>query len=84
MGTSFTWEVSSDRRPVLGMVRSTCLPNVTEIGDWLRPYGSYGPKKTNLVVKNGLLTKCHKNHSFAHISLALWLKNKTNGVHLRA
>ena len=32
-----------DWRPVLGVVIITCLPNVTEIEDWLRPYGLYGP-----------------------------------------
>ena len=38
---------AADWRPVLGMVRNACLPNVTEIGHWLRPYGS---KNTNFFV----------------------------------
>ena len=46
MGTSFTEEVSSDRLTSYpGVMRAACLPNVTEIGDWLRPYGPYGPKR---------------------------------------
>ena len=47
-----------DLSPVLGVVRTTCLPNVTEIRDWLRPYGSYGPKrqkkKTKFIVDLGI------------------------------
>ena len=39
------YPLAIDWRPVLGMVQTTCLPNVTEIGDWLRPYGPYGPKR---------------------------------------
>ena len=38
-----------DWSPVLGLVRTTCLPNVMEIGDWLRSYGPCGLKKTNCV-----------------------------------
>ena len=46
MGTSVTGEVSSNRlMSCPGVVRIICLPNVTEIVDWLRPYGPYGPKK---------------------------------------
>ena len=40
------WQLSiieRDGRPVLWMVIAACLPNVTGIGNWLRPYGS---KKT--------------------------------------
>ena len=39
---------ATDWRPVLGVVRATCQPNVTEIGDWLRSYGPYGPKRQTL------------------------------------
>ena len=34
-----------DWRPVLRVVRTTCLPNITEIGDWLQPSEPYGSKK---------------------------------------
>ena len=36
---------ATDWQPVLGLVRATCQPNVTEIGNWLRPYGPYGSKR---------------------------------------
>ena len=46
MCTSFTGEVSSDRLTSCpGVVRATCQPNVTEIGDWLKPYEPYGSKR---------------------------------------
>ena len=48
-------------RPVLGMVRATCQPNVTEIGDWLRPYEPYGSKKTkNKLWSIGLIVTWQK------------------------
>ena len=45
-GYQFYWGrfPATDWRPVLWVVRATCQPNVTEIGDWLRPYEPYGSK----------------------------------------
>ena len=36
-------------------MRATCQPNVTEIGDWLRPYGPYGPKRKDKKLESYIL-----------------------------
>ena len=41
---------SNHRRDSL--VKVTCLPNVTEIGDWLQPYVPYGWNNTNFFFKS--------------------------------
>ena len=40
-------------------MRATCQPNVTEIGDWFRPYESYGSKRQTLIA--ALIALCHQN-----------------------
>ena len=39
---------ATDWHPVLGIVKATCQPNVTEIRDWLRPCEPYGSRKDKL------------------------------------
>ena len=49
------------------MVRTTCQPNVTEIGDWLRPYEPYGPKRQTFLVGAVLVTAVSSQGDNANI-----------------
>ena len=57
-----------DWRPILRV----WLPNVTEIADWLRPYGPYGTKKTNFIPPLSTLSVCVSVMFFQLISQNLW------------